>query len=251
MLKSGLKTQTFMTKHILQATVGSTAYGLSTSTSDVDYMGIVVPPIDYYIGIKTFGWGSGTKVEKKENEEYTFYELKKFISLAIRFNPNVIPLLFLKEEFYNIITPEGKMLLDCRDAFLSKNAIKPLLGYAGGQKDRIFHENTEKLGENRKQLVKKFGYDTKYAMHTLRILNMAKEFFETGKLNVFRENEAERKFLISVKEGKYSLEEWFQFYFDKLDEVYQASEHVSLPDEPDYEKINEICINIIFSCTNK
>jgi hypothetical protein len=125
------------------------------------------------------------------------------------------------------------------------------LGYAIGQKERILHKNTGKLGEKRKHLVEKFGYDTKYAMHTLRILNMAKEFFKTGKLNVFREDESERQFLISVKEGKYSLEEWFRFYFDTLDAVHAASAYANLPEEPDYEKINEICMNIIFSCTNK
>ena len=47
------------------------------------------------------------------------------------------------------------------------------------------------MGEKRKRLVEKFGYDTKNASHLIRLLRMGMEFLVDGELHVEREDAKE------------------------------------------------------------
>ncbi len=69
---------------------------------------------------------------------------------------------------------------------------------------------------NRAVLVKKHGYDTKFASHYLRLLLEGIELLETGKITFPLKD---REFLLGVKTGKYTMEEVIEFgkvYKDKL-----------------------------------
>jgi predicted nucleotidyltransferase len=61
------------------------------------------------------------------------------------------------------------------------------------------------MGEKRKRLVAKYGYDCKNAAHLIRLMRMCIEFLETGQLNVYRTRDAEH--IKSIKAGRFSLEE--------------------------------------------
>lgn len=226
---------------ILMGTVGSIAYGLNTPESDKDYMGIYVAPLSYYFGVD-----SAKTINKKLpelNVEYTIYEWKQYLSGAINFNPNMIPLLFLNTELYTIISPAEELLLSERNLFKTKRAISSLLGYGFSQLESAIKNNTEKYGENRKRLVERFGYDIKQAAHTIRILRMAKELFETDELNVYREHDREE--LLSIRNGKYTKDEWLEIARSLLEETKRASEKCDFPEAPDYNKINNLSSFII------
>jgi predicted nucleotidyltransferase len=232
-------------KYILVGQVGSKAYGTDTPESDDDWMGVALAPMSHYIGLRNWENDGTLKIDRKEtlNAELTAYELKKFLRLMIAYNPNVVPLLYLRETDYELIDPAGHLLITQRKKFESKRACKTLIGYAEGQIKGVINCNTGKLGRKRKELVAKYGYDTKFAAHTIRILNMAIEFFDTGELNVYRT--WDRDTLMEIRNGEWKLEEWLSYTKYRVEVARQAESRTSLPDQPDMDFINDLCMHLI------
>ena len=133
--------------------------------------------------------------------------------------------------------------LDNRDIFLSKLCYKTFGGYAYSQLRRMEKFKTEGyMGQKRKQLIERFGFDCKNASHLIRLLKMGIEILTTGEVNVFREDS---QLYIAIKQGEWSLERVkseADRLFKLLDEAYVRSK---LPDKPDYEKINKLSIEIL------
>jgi predicted nucleotidyltransferase len=70
------------------------------------------------------------------NDE-VIYSLKKFVALAAECNPNFIEVLHGAEEDILTIQPAGRLLLEHRHAFISKQAKPKFAGYARAQLKRI------------------------------------------------------------------------------------------------------------------
>jgi len=140
-------------KHtILLSIAGSRAHGMHTSDSDVDVMGVIIAPKDFYIGQKVFEQINASSdisvyfdsLNQEEKDvcsntklEGTIYDIKKFIRLASVCNPNLLEGLFCRDEEFRIITEAGRILLDNRDLFLSLKAKATYSGYAHSQLKRI------------------------------------------------------------------------------------------------------------------
>lgn len=232
-------------RYILIGQVGSKSYGTNTPESDDDLMGIAIAPKSHYIGLKSWENDGSLKIDLKEthNAELTAFELRKFLRLMKAFNPNVVPLLYLREQDYELVEDAGKILIAHRKRFESKRAAKTLIGYAQGQMNSVVNCNTGKLGQKRKELVAKYGYDTKFASHTVRILHMAIEFFDTGEFNVFRT--WDRDLLMDIRSGKWSLEQWIDLVKNLLEKAKEAEKRTSLPENPDEEFINDLCMYFV------
>jgi predicted nucleotidyltransferase len=226
---------------------GSISHGMylnpknENSIDDKDIMGIFIAPIDYYVGIKNI---RETK-EKFLNEwDSVCYELKKMINLLIKGNPNVLSLLWLKDNYYIYQTEYSDLLIENRNIFTSKKIYHSFVGYAWGQFHRMTHYKFEGyMGEKRKKLVDKYGYDCKNASHLIRLLKMAIEFLNEGVLYVEREVDAQ--YLLEIKNGEYTLEQIkkeAERFFKLAEESYMKC---TLSNEPDYEKINNICKKIL------
>jgi predicted nucleotidyltransferase len=128
---------------------GSRAFGFSSPTSDWDYRGIVIPPLDSYIGI--LGKFEHMVDSDKNNPVSKYYpdgllqpdadmqllELTKFVSLAAQNNPSIIEILFTDPRFFVIKTPIMDRLLDVKYLFLSKTIKARFCGYALSQLKRI------------------------------------------------------------------------------------------------------------------
>ena len=226
---------------ILRGLVGSHAYGLVTEDSDKDYMEVYVAPIEYYFGYLNTK-GSYMKVTDEEDENS--YEFLKFIRLASKFNPNVIPLLYL--EHYEICKPLGNFLLDIADCFISCEAYHPLVGMAKTQFFKSQKGITGKLGANRKALIELYGYDVKAASHTIRMLKLAAYMFETGCIDLH----AGKEISLDVKLGKYSVEEFENLYDSCLDNVdfFFETAHERLPLKVDHEELNKMVAKYFLDC---
>jgi hypothetical protein len=132
-------------KILLKIRSGSHMYGLNTPQSDEDYMGICIPSIDYYYGLKTVEEIDESVVEKNENGRNTadsidckFYEIRQFFKLAIENNPNILEVLFSNEINVLEISPEGRLILANKYKFLNKDFIyKKFLAYAFSQKKKM------------------------------------------------------------------------------------------------------------------
>lgn len=127
---------------------GSRAYGINTETSDWDYRGVGIAPLEYYFSYST-RWeqsvDSGTKSLYKQfpgevvvEADMQIMELAKFCHLAAQCNPSVIEILFTDPKFY-VRDPHPVMqkIIDNRDLFLSKQAKARFMGYALQQLQKI------------------------------------------------------------------------------------------------------------------
>lgn len=98
------------------------------------------------------------------------------------------------------------------------------------------------MGKKRRELVRRVGYDAKNAAHLIRLLRMAIEFLTEGILHVERADAPE---LLEIKRGGWSLEKVkaeAERLFQLAQEAYVRS---SLPPEPDRERAERLCVEII------
>lgn len=82
----------------------------------------------------------------------------------------------------------------------------------------------------------------KHGMHLIRLLIMGSEILEGKGINTYRVND--REFLLDIRNGKYSYEEIFKFVDDFEARFKYAADNTNLPDKPDYDKINDLVIEI-------
>lgn len=96
--------------------------------------------------------------------------------------------------------------------------------------------------EKRSALEEQFGYDTKHAMHLVRLLRMGKEALETGVINVKRADAAE---LLSIRNGAWKYEEVVEYaeYMNKLvvEELYPKT---ALPKKADIHLAAKIVMDV-------
>lgn len=95
-----------------------------------------------------------------------------------------------------------------------------------------------------KNLIEKYGFDVKHALHLIRLLRIGLEILVEGECRVLR---PDNKYLLDIRHGKYTLEQ-IQAEADRLfkllDEAYVTSK---LPEAPDVTKVNKLLEEIILT----
>lgn len=232
---------------ILKIVSGSHMYGTNTPDSDKDYVGICIPTKDYILGMYKFEQleertnpSNSNKQNTRADNDYTCYSLPKFIKLAYDNNPNVLEVLFAPEESVVHWDDFGKELLANRHLFVSKRAYYKFLGYAIAQKRKLITKESVGL---RAAIVKKYGYDVKYASHLIRLLYFGIEILRTGNLVLPTEH---REYLVQIKNGEWGP---LSQIIDKaayLEEFLEQSlKSSALLEHPDIDKINKLQIGLI------
>ena len=110
--------------------VGSRAYGLDGPGSDTDRRGIYLPPADLHWSL----YGVPEQLENPESQE-CYWELQKFLDLALKANPNVLECLWTP--LVEHTTPVAEALLAMRASFLSKLVYTTYNGYVLSQFKRM------------------------------------------------------------------------------------------------------------------
>jgi uncharacterized protein len=128
---------------------GSIAHNMYTpqsnpdSIDDKDIMGVFVGPIEHYLG-----FGKPDVKERFIDEwDAVSYEARKYISLLLKCNPNVLSLLWLNERHLIYKHELGDYLRANKDCFVTKAAYHSFNGYAYGQFKRMTHFNQEAQAE--------------------------------------------------------------------------------------------------------
>lgn len=201
---------------ILRGEAGSTLHGLNLpGKDDRDEMGVCIEPISELVGFSEFEqfiYRSATERSGKHDEpsqpgdlDLTIYSLRKFLRLCMQGNPQLVQLLFTRHPAIVQIDARGYQLQELYPYIVSRQAGSRYLGYLESQRQRLLGERGQKK-VNRPELEEKYGFDTKYAMHMLRLGFQGVELLSTGKLTLPMAEE-NRRFCFEARLGNVPLQE--------------------------------------------
>lgn len=232
---------------VLRGQVGSGVHGTSvTGQDDRDELGICLEPPEFVTGLARVPAGRSARatVAFEQFHRHTawdrpgglanrsgagdldvvIYSARKWAGLALGGNPSVLLLLFLPDAETVYRDATGAELCANAHRFVSRLAADRFLGYLQAQKAAMTGEAGAHT--NRPELVAEHGYDTKYAMHALRLGVQGVELLTTGRITL-PVPEPEGSLLRSVRRGEVPLG-------DVLDAVCEAEARlVALQQAPD------------------
>ncbi|WAH36043.1 nucleotidyltransferase domain-containing protein [Alicyclobacillus dauci] len=206
---------------------GSRVYGTHSPASDVDYRGIIPAKREMLLGLESWN----TQIVRHE-PDIVLYTLPKFVKLALGANPNILDTLFAPDDAIVKMTKVGSELREMRRSFLSKRVYTTFTGYAHAQMQKLRNPGGHH-GVHR-DLIDKWGYDTKNAMHLVRLYRMGYEALTDGVIRVGRPDAEE---LLEIRNGAWSLQQVEQFAEEMNRKCEAALAETKLPDEPDTERI--------------
>ena len=244
---------------ILRAQVGSGVHGTSiTGQDDRDEMGICLEPPAFVTGVARVPRGTGAVSARVPFEQYqrhtvwdrpgglanrsgagdldvVVYSARKWARLALAGNPTVLLVLFVPDEEVVFRNEAGAELVAHADRFVSRLAADRFLGYLGAQRNAM----TGRSGAhtNRPELVAEHGYDTKFAMHALRLGVQGVELLRTGRITL-PVPEPERAYLRSIRRGEVPLAEVVAAIDRAERELLDLRSGSGLPDEPDRDWVD-------------
>lgn len=88
------------------------------------------------------------------------------------------------------------------------------------------------------------GFDTKHAMHLIRLMRMCKEILTDGKVVVKRPDAEE---LLAIRNGAWTYDELIEqaeILDAECEVLYKAGNH-GLPRKPNMKRLNELCVRLI------
>jgi predicted nucleotidyltransferase len=236
-------------KHtILRGLVGSTVHGTAIDgREDIDEMGVCIEPPECVVGLSHFDhWQFRTQPDGVRSGpgdlDLTVYSLRRWAGLALRGNPSILLLLFVPDDRCSVLTPEGRLIREHSDLFVSREAGRRFFGFMKSQLDRLTGVRGQKRVK-RPELVERLGFDSKYAGHVIRLALQGTELMTTGKLSLPMA-ESDRKLVVDVRTGKCPLPEIVQMASDLGTILKGAIEHADLPENADRGLVNDLLIQI-------
>ena len=113
------------------------------AVDDIDLMGFVVPPMEYHLGLPR--WQHWTL--QVDELDVVLYSLEKAIRLLLKSNPNIVGLLWLRDQEYLHRHPSFELLRSRREIFSSQAAAEAFAGYAADQLKRMEAFDLERMAE--------------------------------------------------------------------------------------------------------
>lgn len=123
----------------------------------------------------------------------------------------------------------------------------PLRDYRNiwGEMNNIVKEY-DKIGKRNRK--KDDNHLNKHAMHLIRLFMMAIDILEKEEIITYRKGEHE--LLMKIRGGEFQKEdgtyrtEFYEILADYEKRLHEAAENTSLPDEPDYERVQEFVMSV-------
>ncbi|HST57198.1 MAG TPA: nucleotidyltransferase domain-containing protein [Longimicrobium sp.] len=207
---------------VFRCVVGSRAYGLAHEASDVDVRGIYLPPAELHWSL----YGVPEQLEDRESE-VVFWELQKFVVLALKANPNILECLYTP--LVQRVSPVAAELLAERHRFLSRVVYQTYNGYVMSQFKRL-EQDIRTTG----------GPKWKHAMHLIRLLLAGVATLREGCVPV--DVGEHREALLTIKRGEMPWEAVNAWRLELHRRFDAAHASTSLPDRPDYAWANDYLV---------
>jgi predicted nucleotidyltransferase len=218
---------------------GSQLHGAKVQgTDDTDWYGVFIEPPEKMIGLDrdefyVFTTGGKAGGNGPRDIDLCLYSLRKWAGMAAKGNPSALHFMFARPAFH---TKSWNRIAESASAFASKRHLLPFLKFAEDQMDRLCGRKGQK-NIHREELVRKHGYDTKYAMHVIRLYLEGKEYVETGKITL---PNPRVDLLIAIRGGKYKLSEVEEMGRQFNAEALAAQEKSPLPDRVDSQAVGRL-----------
>ncbi len=209
---------------VYRCQVGSHAFGLAGADSDDDLRGIYLPPARLH-------WSLFKLPEQLESADETkdevYWELDKFLKLALKANPNVLETLWTPRVLH--AGEVAVRLREMRDVFLTRYLYQTYSGYVLSQFRRMANAHA-KTGK----------YKAKHAMHLIRLLYSGIEALRSGQIRI--DVGEHRDELLAVKAGALSFEQARDRALALDREFQEAFRRTTLPEQPDYRRVDEFLV---------
>ena len=238
---------------ILRTQVGSGVHGTSISgQDDRDEMGVCLEPPEFVTGLARVPSGAPGqgRVVFEQYERHTvwdqpggianrsgagdldviIYTARKWARLALNGNPTVLLVLFTPDEEVVFRNLAGAELVANAHRFVSRLAADRFLGYLTSQRKAMTGETGAHT--NRPELVAVHGYDTKFAMHALRVGVQGIELLSTGRITL-PVPEPDRAYLRSIRRGEVALAEVLAAIDAVQARLIGLHESSAVPEQPD------------------
>lgn len=229
---------------ILEIVVGSTLHGTAVQDGleDLDMMAIVVERPRQFVGFApTDTWVHRTKPVGVRSEagdvDLAVYGLRKFLHLALKGNPTILLAFFCPEPFIRRHDVRGRQMQALHPYVISKQVFQPFRGYMKQQHERLLGLRGSR-NVTRPELVDRYGYDTKYAGHIVRLGLQGEELLMTGKMTLPMPQE-QRELVLKVRTGGFSLAAVSEVIIDSEKRLQSAFEKSTLRLWPDKEVVEK------------
>jgi len=221
---------------------GSVMHGASVGNDDHDYYAVYLEPPAVKLGLHpvehhVWSTSDNTRKNSRDDIDLVMYSLTKFARLAAAGNPTILHFLFVENALgsnscWDYVTAHST-------SFLARSHLRKFIGYADAQFERLTGKRARK--QFRPELLEKYGFDTKAAMHGIRLMYEALDLLGEGKMT-FPNPHAEH--LIAIRKGKYSLEQIVQQYEDLKRQCVKQQQRSPLAEEVDKDRINRVLANV-------
>jgi uncharacterized protein len=239
---------------ILRVQVGSGVHGIAVAgRDDRDEMGLCLEPPQFVTGLARVpnginGLGPSVRFEQYERHtawdrsgglanrsgagdlDVVIYSARKWARLALAGNPTVLLVLFVPDQDVVYRNEAGAELTDNAHRLVSRLAATRFLGYLRAQKSAM----TGRSGAhtNRPELVAVHGFDSKYAMHALRLGLQGIELLTSGRITL-PVPEPHRSYLSAIRRGDVPLRDVVDAITQAEGELTRLRDSPSVPAEPD------------------
>lgn len=224
---------------------GSELHGAKVgATDDLDIYGVFLDSPEITLGLEPrlhFVWSTSTEDQRNgpEDVDLTLYSLRRWAQLAAKGNATALHFVFAEATAASDLL--WTTVQDRRDLFLSKRSALQFLGFAGNQLRRITGEGGRGAKGRRPEYEGRFGYDTKAAMHCLRLYLECIELMRFGTITLPR---PERDYLVEVRSGEWTLERFIQEADRLRREAEEAANDSPLPESVDPGAISALVAEV-------
>jgi predicted nucleotidyltransferase len=163
----------------------------------------------------------------RESLQEQYWELQRFLVLALKANPNVLECLYTP--IVESITPLGEELLAMRSSFLSRLAFQTYNGYVASQFKKM-----------QADLRTKGSVKWKHVMHLIRLLLSGITLLREGVMPIRVDQYREE--LLAVRHGKISWDETEKWRLELHRQFDKAVQTTRLPERPDYARANALLL---------
>ncbi len=240
---------------ILRVPAGSNLHGLALpGKDDSDEVGICIEDIDAAMGFSEFEqyiYRTAAEREGKHDApsqhgdlDLTIFSLRKFLRLAMQGNPQILQCLFVPSDLCLVRDARGGQLQGLAPLIVSRHAGSRYLGYLEAQRQRLMGERGQKK-TNRPELEAAHGFDTKYAMHILRLGFQGVELMTTGRLTLPMA-ERDRAFVYATRLGDVPLQDVLTKAGELERQIKDLLLDAPVPAEPAREEIEAWMLNMYF-----